>query len=127
MPAMTAKSTDPRTIAVLVGSATVISLVGHVADLKGSAVTVLAQKNPALGDVQIILGGTAATVILVLLGSAGDIGATFAKGTAIVLLLSSIALYGKPVTTALAKVTGQASATTKVTPTPPTAATAAGK
>ena len=127
MPAMTAKSTDPRTIVVLVGAATAISLVGHVADLKGSATTVLAKKSPALGDAQILLGGTAAAVILVLLSQDGDLGATFSKGTALVLLLSSVGLYGAPVVKALAKVTGQATATTKVTPTPKTAATAAGK
>ena len=75
MPAMTARSTDPRTIVVLVGSATAISLVGHVADLKGSVTTVVAKRSPALGDAQILLGGTAAAVILVLLSQAGDVGA----------------------------------------------------
>ena len=127
MPAMTAKSTDPRTIVVLVGSATAISLVGHVADLKGSVTTVVAKRSPALGDAQILLGGTAAAVILVLLSQAGDVGATFAKGVALILLLSSIGVYGGPVVKALSRVTGQATATTKVTPTPKTAATAAGK
>ena len=114
---LTTKATDPRTIVVLVGSATAITLVGHLADVGSAAPTTkLAKSSPALGDAQILIGGTAAAVILTLIGTAGDVGATFAKGTALVLLLASISVYGGPVVGALQNVTGQAKATTAPVP-----------
>jgi hypothetical protein len=83
--------------------ATVIAVVGHTHEV--------AQKNsklnPTVGDAQILLGGTIATVILTLLAEAGDVGAKFAKGLALVALLSSIGLYGGGVATDINKITGQ--------------------
>jgi hypothetical protein len=83
--------------------ATVIALVGHTHEV--------AQKNsklnPTVGDAQVLLGGTIAAVILTLLAEAGDVGAKFAKGLALIALLSSIGLYGGGVATDINKITGQ--------------------
>jgi hypothetical protein len=98
--------------------ATVIALVGHSQEV--------AQKNsklnPTVGDAQILLGGTIAAVILTLLAEAGNVGAKFGKGLAVLALLSSIALYGGGVATGLNKITGQVTpqGAKAATPTKPT-------
>ena len=110
------KGQDQRTVLYLMAFATTIALVGHTAEVN-SPKTVTAKLNPALGDAQILLGGVAATVILVLLSEAGQPGAIFAKGISVVALLSSLGFYATPVFEGLAKVTGQATATTAIAPT----------
>ena len=107
-----ANGSEARTIVPLVAFATGIALVGHTLEPAKS------KASPHVGDAQILLGGTAAAVILTLVSTAGTPGDKFAKGIAVILLLSSIALYATPVTTALSKVTGQATGNPNTTKPP---------
>jgi hypothetical protein len=80
-----------RLIVPLMAVAVSIVLVGHTVEP-----TKASKLDPHVGDAQILLGGIAATVILTLLAMAGDVGATFAKGVAAITLLSSVVIYGGP-------------------------------
>jgi hypothetical protein len=105
-----------RTIVPLMVFATGIALVGHTLEPSKS------KASPQVGDAQILLGGTIATVILTLLAQGGDVGQKFGKGLALVALLSSVGLYGGSLATGIDKVTGQvtpqgAKAATPTTPT----------
>ena len=93
---------DARTIASLMAIATMIALTGHTFETRAQA----SKLNPKVGDAQILLGGTAATVILVLVGQAGEPGAIFSKGIAVIALISTVALYGTPLCKGIANVTG---------------------
>jgi hypothetical protein len=57
-------------------------------------------------DVKILVGGAIGTVLLVLLASAGDGAAKFAKGLAGVTLLSSVLINGTSVFGAVSHLTG---------------------
>jgi hypothetical protein len=105
-------TTGARTIVPLMVFAVGITLVGHTL-----APTKSTKLSPQVGDAQILLGGTIATVILTLLASSGDVGSRFGKGVALVALVSSVAAYGKDVVGGIDKATGQ---TTPTTPTKPT-------
>jgi hypothetical protein len=104
---MMAKGTDARTILSVMAFATGIAVIGHTVEPTKST-----KLSPSVGDAQILLGGTAATVILVLLAQAGDVGASFSKGIAVIALLSSLGYYGIPVFGALGSITGQSKPTT---------------
>lgn len=95
------ETTGARTIVPLMVFATSIALIGHTLEPTKS------KAHPQVGDAQIILGGTIATVILTLLAQGGDVGSKFARGIALVALLSSIGLYGTPVLAGLNHLTGQ--------------------
>jgi hypothetical protein len=117
--------TNPsRTIVPLMVFATVIALVGHSQEVATQEVATqkTPKLNPAVGDAQILLGGTIAAVILTLIAEAGNVGAKFGKGLALLALLSSIALYGGGVATGLNKITGQVTpqGAKAATPTKPT-------
>jgi hypothetical protein len=110
------ESTAARTIVPLMVFATGIALIGHTLNPTKS------KADPQVGDAQILLGGTIATVILTLLATAGDVGEKFSKGLALVALLSSVGLYGSALLGGIDKVTGQvtpqgAKAATPTTPT----------
>ena len=114
------EGTDTRTIVTLMVFATGVTLVGHTLEPAKST-----KLNPHVGDAQILLGGTIATVILTLFAMGGDVGSKFGKGIALIALLSSVGYYGGPVLTGINKVTGQTTAAKPTTPTPPTKVSAA--
>ena len=93
---------DARTIVPLMAFATAGALVGHLGEPDATK-----KLDPKVGDAQILLGGTAATMILVLLSMAGDVGSTFAKGLSVVTLISVIGIYGGSLVKALDNLTGQ--------------------
>lgn len=97
-----------RTIVPLMAFAVTVSLLGHTLEPQRS------KADPHVGDAQILLGGTVATVLLTLLGTGGDVGARFAKGVALVALLGSVALYGTPVVRGLNRITGQVTSATAI-------------
>lgn len=91
---------DPnRQIVAFMAFAMAFGLIGH---------HVKAPSYPATTgtDVKILVGGAIGTVLLVLLAQAGDGPAEFAKGLAIVTLVSSILINGTPVFGAVSKLSG---------------------
>lgn len=110
---------DVRTIVPLMAFAAGIALWGHLSE------TPAQQKlDHNVGDVQILLGGTAATVILVLLSMAGEVGSKFAVGLSVVTLLSAIGLYGTSVVKGIDNLTGQSLPKAEGSPTTTTKAKA---
>ena len=101
-----------RTIVAMMTFAVVFALIGHTAKLKGSSSPVDG------GDVKILLGGAVGTVLLVLLGEAGESGATFAKGIAIITLVSSVLINGKPVFGGISHLTAKTTPAPKLITTP---------
>lgn len=101
--------TGARTIVPLMVFAVAITLIGHTLEPGKSKL------DPKVGDAQILLGGTIATVLLTLIAQGGDVGVKFGKGLALVALVSSVALYGTPVVTGLNRVTGQTKPSTPTT------------
>ena len=98
---MTVDATGARTIVPLMAFAVTISLIGHTLEPAKS------KAHPQVGDAQILLGGTIATVILTLIAQGGEVGSKFAKGLAVLTLLGTLGLYGSSVLTGIDKVTGQ--------------------
>lgn len=105
------ENTAARTIVPLMAFAVAISLIGHTLEPSRS------KAHPQVGDAQILLGGTIATVILTLIAQGGDVGAKFGKGLAVVALISSIGIYGTSVVGGLNRVTGQTKTAKPTTPT----------
>jgi hypothetical protein len=101
-----------RTIVPLMAFAVAVSLLGHTLEPAKS------KADPQVGDAQILLGGTIATVILTLLAEAGPVGERFGKGLAVVTLVAAIGLYGTPVLSGLDRVTGQVTPSGKKAATP---------
>jgi hypothetical protein len=101
--AIAGKGTDQRTVVVLMVFTTGIALVGHT--LAKPKTTKIALP-PEIGDAQILIGGTVATVILTLISEAGDTAAKFSKGLAFIALLAVLANYGGPVATGLNRLSG---------------------
>jgi hypothetical protein len=78
---------DARLIATFMFFAVTFALIGHT----------ISTTKEKTGDVKIILGGMIGTVLLALLAETGETEATFAKGLAVVTLLSSVLVNGTPV------------------------------
>jgi hypothetical protein len=108
---MATNGSSARTIVPLMAFTTGVALVGHTLEPRKST-----RLSPTVGDAQILLGGTLATVILTLLSTAGEIGSRFAVGLSAVALVSVLGIYGTGVLSAVDHVTGQ---TTKPAPTKP--------
>ena len=92
----------------------------------GEEVTGKAKVNPF----KIILGGTIATSLLILVSHAGDAGEQFGVGLSVIAFTSSALVYGAPVWKAAnsafgSKPTSSTTATTPSTPTTTPTATAA--
>lgn len=113
---MMTKGTDARTIVTLMAFATGIALVGHLVDAASGAPTTRTGTSP-VGDAQILLGGTAATVLLTLLSMAGEPGSKLGKGLALITLMGSTLYYGTPVFTSLDRLTGRKATTSTTTTT----------
>ena len=95
-------ATGARTIVPLMAFATGIALWGHLSE------TPAQQKlDHNIGDAQILLGGTAATVLLTLISMGGPVGGHLAKGLSVVTLLSVVGLYGTSAVKGLDSLTGQ--------------------
>jgi hypothetical protein len=119
-----------RTIITLMTFAVLFALAGVEIERLSKAVT-----SPSVGTVastvtggpRIILGGTVATVALVLLSHAGEPGREFAVGLALITFLSSALIYGAPVWSALSNAIGTRASgpgTGNTSPTAPTTGTA---
>lgn len=93
---------DSRTILALMAFTGVFAVVGNLEK----------KDNTAGSDVKIFLGVGLGAVLLTLLAEAGGGAATFAKGLAVVALLSSILVNGESVFNGVDKLTGA-----KTTPT----------
>ncbi|MGB6500097.1 MAG: hypothetical protein WBG19_01655 [Thermoplasmata archaeon] len=107
-----------RTIVPLMAFTVIVTLVGHTLEP-----TKVSKLDPHVGDAQILLGGTIATVLLTLLAQAGEVGERFGKGLAVVALLGSVGVYGTSVLGGLNRITGQTKPTTAVKPTASTKGT----
>lgn len=83
-------------IVLALGGGTVISLVGWELEKSQGG------KQSAIGGAQIIFGGTVAGVLLLAISNAGQAGAEFAQGLALVTGISSALVFGGPVWSALA-------------------------
>ena len=79
-----------RTIVGLMAFTTVFALVATEIDA-------LTGQKPATNGVRIIIGGGVATIILLMLGEAGDAGAQLAEGLALVTTVAAVLVKGKPV------------------------------
>jgi hypothetical protein len=106
-----------RTIVGLMAFAVVFSLIGN--ELKHNGQT--SNPNPASSNGlseggTIVLGGTVATVLLILLSHAGSAGSQFAVGLAGVTLATSALVYGGPVWSSLGKLTGSTSTSIPTVP-----------
>lgn len=102
MPSAATFSDPSRKIVTFMAFTVVFSLVGStVRRRRSTASSVLGTGN----DVKIILGGTAATVLLTLLSDLGDAGAAWAVGLAEISLLTSVLVNGAPVFSELSKQT----------------------
>src|ERR1035437_3308618 len=93
---------DRRQIVAFMAFAVAFALIGH---------TVKAGSGQAKSgtDVKILLGGGLGTVLLALLAEAGESGAQFAKGLAVLTLVSSVLINGTPVFGAITKLTSKSS------------------
>ena len=106
-----------RTIFGLMAFAVLFSLVGN--EIKSFQSVPTASKNPVSTGVRIIIGGFAGSMVLILVSKAGEPGRKFAVGTASVVTVAAVFVYGGPVWKALAGVFGSQ-------PTKPTGATTGG-
>ena len=98
------ESRDARLIAGLMVFTTAIALIGHTfeVDKKGHS-----RLSPHVGDAQILLGGAIGAALLVGIDQLGETGAVFAKGLAIIALITVLGLYGGPAADAISNLTGQ--------------------
>ncbi len=97
--------------------AVAFSLVGN--EIKISQGTSKSSTNGVSEGGKILIGGVAATVVLTMLSHAGEAGAEFATGLALITTVTSVLVFGGPVWLSLSKAVG----TKSLTPTTPTAAT----
>jgi hypothetical protein len=82
--------------------ATAFSLAGNeLKMIEGAKSLSSAVGGPITEGGRIIIGGTFATAILLMISHAGDAGRTFAVGVAAIAALSSTLVYGAPVWNAL--------------------------
>ena len=106
-----------RTIVALMAGTVGIAVVGNVVDAKSATPNAATKKLGQLGDSKILLGGVFAATLLTGISMAGDVGARFATGLALIAFVTSLAVYGAPVASTLDRVVGQpASAPTPQTP-----------
>jgi hypothetical protein len=105
-----------RQIVAMMTFAVVFALIGHGSKIaKGTNSNSLPVNG---GDVKILLGGAVGTVLLVLLGEAGDSGATFAKGIAVITLISSALINGQEVFGGISHLTAKKTPAPKLITTP---------
>lgn len=102
---------DRRQIIGLMAFAVAFALIGHTTKAG-------AGQAKAGADVKILLGGGLGAVLLLLLAEAGESGAQFAKGLAVLTLVSSVLINGTPVFNAVTKLTSKSSPALSLTTAP---------
>jgi hypothetical protein len=119
---------DTRTITALMIVTVVFALIGHeITAVSGASAgkNLPSGKDPITTGGRILVGGSIATTLLILLSHAGEGGKDFAFALAIVTAATTTLVYGKPVWDAIANATagapGGASGDTR--PTAPTQGT----
>jgi hypothetical protein len=103
---------DQRQIVAFMTFAVLFGLVGHTIKVKNN------QNTGAGADVKILLGGALGTVLLVLLSEAGSGGDQFAKGLAVITLVSSVLVNGTGVFGGISKLTAKTAPTPQLVTTP---------
>jgi hypothetical protein len=88
-------SSGSRTIFGLMAFAVTFALVGTEIESFQKAPT--ATKNPVSDGVKIILGGFIGSAVLIMVSKAGEPGRKAAVGTAVVVVITSVVVKGKPV------------------------------
>lgn len=104
-----------RTVVGTMAFAVLFALLStEIERLTGTApVTAKANPEPAI---RVMIGGGVATIILVMVSTAGDAGAELAEGLALITLVTVVLVKGAPLWTALANLTGGKSSIPTVGP-----------